>query len=117
VNNLTLMPDTSQGDQPQTSPGWRFSVIPPKAVWARWYTNIKTARRPAGTLAVPAIATTATLHFTHVIQDSDSLMALGLTALAVGYDAVIAICRTWHKTALADSNASRQDSPRRLTAA
>lgn len=35
VNNLTLMPDTSQDDQLQTSPGWRFSVIPPKDVWAR----------------------------------------------------------------------------------
>lgn len=35
MNNLTLMPDTSQDDQLQTSPGWRFSVIPPKDVWAR----------------------------------------------------------------------------------
>ena len=25
-------------------------------------------------------------------------MALGLTTLTVVYDAVIAICRTWHKT-------------------
>ncbi|MER8226361.1 hypothetical protein ABTZ58_38890 [Streptomyces sp. NPDC094143] len=106
MNNLSLMPDTSQGDQPQTSPGWRFSVIPPKDVWARWYTNIKAARRPADTLAIPAIAT-ATLHFTHVIQDGDSLMALGLTALTVGYDAVIAICRTWHKTSVVDGDASR----------
>ncbi|WP_276205750.1 hypothetical protein [Streptomyces torulosus] len=28
-------------------------------------------------------------------------MALGLTTLTVGYDAVIANCRTWHKTSLA----------------
>lgn len=117
MNNLSLIPDTSQGDQPQTSPGWRFSVIPPKEVWSRWYIKIKAARRPVGTLAIPAIATTATLHFTHVIQDSDSLMAFGLTALTVGYDAVIAVCRTRHKTALADSNASRQNSPRLRTAA
>lgn len=116
MNNLTLIPDTSQGDQRQASPGWRFSVIPPKDVWARWYTNIKTARRPAGTLAIPAIATTATLHFAHVIQDSDTLMMLGLTTLTVGYDAVIAICRTWHKTALADYSASQQGSPRHRTA-
>lgn len=98
MNNLTLIPDTPQDDPPQTSPGWRFSVIPPKDIWARWYTSIKTIRRPAGTLALPAIATTATLHFTHVLHDSDTVMALGLTALTVGYDAVIALCRTWHKT-------------------
>lgn len=55
-------------------------------------------RRPAGTLALPAIATTGTLHFTHALHDSDTVMALGLTTLTVVYDAVIAICRTWHKT-------------------
>ncbi|MFD3566008.1 hypothetical protein [Streptomyces sp. NPDC058667] len=93
------------------------SVIPPKDVWSRWYIKIKAARRPVGTLAIPTIATTATLHFTHVFQDGDSLMALGLTALAVVYDAVITICRTWHKTAFTESNAARQDSPRYRTAA
>ncbi|MER6205927.1 hypothetical protein [Streptomyces sp. NPDC001642] len=46
------------------------------------------------------IATTAVLHFTHAIKDSDSLMALGLTPLTVEYDAVLAICRTWHETGL-----------------
>ncbi|MGI5430738.1 hypothetical protein [Streptomyces sp. CA-179760] len=44
-------------------------------------------------------------------------MTLGLTALTVGQDAVIAICRTWHKTALADSNTSRQYTPHHRTAA
>ena len=44
-------------------------------------------------------------------------MTLGLTALTVGYDAVIAVCRTWHKTALADNDASRQNFPRHRTAA
>jgi len=117
VDNLTLIPDTLQSNQPQTSPGWRFSVIPPKDVWAQWYTSLKAARRPAGTLAIPAIATAATLHFTHVIQDSDTLMTLGLTALTVGYDAVIAICRTWHKTALAANLTASQNSPRHRTAA
>ncbi|WP_331739954.1 hypothetical protein OG613_44910 (plasmid) [Streptomyces sp. NBC_00015] len=59
----------------------------------------KTIRRPAGSLALPAIATTATLHFTHTLHHSDSPMALALTTLTVGYDAVIALCRTWQKTA------------------
>ncbi|WP_371572612.1 hypothetical protein [Streptomyces sp. NBC_01314] len=117
MNNLTLIPDTPQGDAPQTSPGWRFSVIPPKDVRACWYTNIKAIRRPAGTLAVPAIAATATLHFTHVLHDSDTVMALGLTALTVGYDAVIAVCRTWHKTSPAGQPSIRQDSHGRRTAA
>ncbi|CAL9673921.1 hypothetical protein SUDANB176_07619 (plasmid) [Streptomyces sp. enrichment culture] len=103
-NRLTLIPDASPGAEQQTSTGWRFSVIPPKDVRANWYRAIKTIRRPPGTLALPAIATTATLHFTHVLHDSDTVMALGLTTLTVAYDAVIALCRTWHKT----SNLSQQ---------
>ncbi|MEU8851939.1 hypothetical protein AB0C70_38235 [Streptomyces sp. NPDC048564] len=98
-NHLTLIPDASDSDEPTTiSSGWRFSVIPPKDVRARWYKKIKTFRRPAGTLALPAIAATGTLHFTHTLHDSDTVMALGLTTLIVFYDGVIAICRTWQKT-------------------
>lgn len=44
-------------------------------------------------------------------------MALGLTTLTVGYDAVIAICRTWHKTSPASQLPTRQESPGRRTAA
>lgn len=97
-NLLTLISDTPDTEEQQTTTGWRFSVIPPKDVWARWFRQIKAFRRPAGSLALPAIATTGTLHFTHVLHDSDTVMALGLTTLTVVYDAVIAICRTWHKT-------------------
>ncbi|MGC3000623.1 hypothetical protein ACPF8X_20255 [Streptomyces sp. G35A] len=97
-NRLTLMPDSSPGGEQQTSTGWRFSVIPPKDVRATWYRAVKTIRRPPGTLALPAIAATATLHFTHVLHDGDTVMALGLTTLTVAYDAVIAICRTLHRT-------------------
>ncbi|MEV2229723.1 hypothetical protein AB0H69_14260 [Streptomyces phaeochromogenes] len=93
TDHLTLLDDTSTATS-----GWRFSVIPPKHVWVRWLRTLKTLRRPGGSLALPAIATTATLHFTDVLQHSDSLMALGLTTLAVGYDAVIVVCRTWQKT-------------------
>ncbi|MFJ9634453.1 hypothetical protein ACIRU8_42850 [Streptomyces sp. NPDC101175] len=92
-DHLTLLNGTSTATS-----GWRFSVIPPKHVWARWMRTFKTLRRPGGTLALPAITTTATLHFTHTLQHSDNFMALGLTALTVGYDAVIVICRTWQKT-------------------
>lgn len=49
-----------------------------------------TTRRPAGTLALAAIAATGTLHFTHVLHHSDPLVAIGLTTLTVAYDAVIA---------------------------
>ncbi|MEH0544557.1 hypothetical protein QA802_16120 [Streptomyces sp. B21-105] len=85
-------------DEPAAS-GWRFSVIPPKQMWSTWYQRAKTIRRPAGSLALPAIATTATLHFTHTMHHGDSLMALALTTLTVSYDGVIAVCRTWQKTA------------------
>lgn len=91
-DHLTLVTGIDGGDPPNT--GWRFSIIPPQDVRARWYRKIKTLRRPAGSLALPAIATTGTLHFTHVLHHSDTLMALALTALTVGYDAVIAICHT-----------------------
>ncbi|MEU5242676.1 hypothetical protein AB0G81_00860 [Streptomyces asoensis] len=85
-------------DEPAPTSGWRFSIFPPKHVWTTWYHSAKTIRRPAGSLALPAIATTATLHFTHTLPHSDSRMALALTTLTVGYDAVITVCRTWHKT-------------------
>lgn len=116
MNNLTLIPDASPGDAPQISPGWRFSVIPPKDVRARWYSSIRAIRRPAGTLAVPAIATTGVLHFTGVLRDGDTVMALGLTALTVGYDAVIAICRTWQKTTLAPACRQPRNAPARRAA-
>ncbi|MDQ0757679.1 hypothetical protein [Streptomyces canus] len=47
----------------------------------------------------PAIATTGALRpASCVLHQSDILMALALTTLTVGYDAVITICRTWQKT-------------------
>ncbi|WP_217210219.1 hypothetical protein [Streptomyces sp. AC550_RSS872] len=98
MDHLTLIPDASGDEPPTSSSGWRFSVIPPKDVRARWYRKIKTFRRPAGTLALPAITATGSLHFTHTLHDSDTVMALGLTTLIVIYDGVIAICRTWQKT-------------------
>lgn len=67
-------------------------------MWTTWYHRAKTIRRPAGSLALPAIATTATLYFTHTLHYNDSLMALALTTLTVTYDAVITVCRTWQKT-------------------
>ncbi|MDX3310792.1 hypothetical protein P1S61_17295 [Streptomyces sp. ME08-AFT2] len=92
-------------DEPASN-GWRFSVIPPKQVWTTWYHRAKTIRRPAGSLALPATATTATLHFTHAMHDSDSLMALALTTLVVSYDAVVTVCRTWQKTAARQPHAT-----------
>ncbi|WAU82467.1 hypothetical protein O1Q96_23615 [Streptomyces sp. Qhu-G9] len=53
-------------------------------------------RKAVGTLALPAIATTSSLYFTHVLPHSDAPIALGLTGLVVLYDSVIAVCRTWH---------------------
>ncbi|WP_326723234.1 MULTISPECIES: hypothetical protein [unclassified Streptomyces] len=94
---LTLINGTEANTTEQGTK-WRFSVIPPKDVRTEVYRKLKAVRRPSGTLALPAIAATGSLHFTHVLHDSDSLMALGLTALLVGYDAVIAVCRTWIKT-------------------
>lgn len=85
-------------DEAAPATGWRFSIIPPKDVWTTWYHRAKTIRRPAGSLALPAIATTATLYFTHTLHYNDSLMALALTTLTVTYDAVITVCRTWQKT-------------------
>ncbi|MGW0801241.1 hypothetical protein [Streptomyces sp. NPDC002692] len=74
-----------------------LQILPPKEVRVRWKNNLQAFQRPLGTLAVPAIATTAGLEFTHHLHHGDTVMALGLTALAVGYDAVIAVCRTWIK--------------------
>ncbi|MFF4787883.1 hypothetical protein ACFY3E_42030 [Streptomyces griseorubiginosus] len=98
MNDHLALISGQDGDSPPHA-GWHFSIIPPKDVWVRWYRHAKTLRRPAGSLALPAIATTGTLHFTHVLHHSDTLMALALTTLTVGYDAVITICRTWQKTA------------------
>lgn len=75
-----------------------WSPIPPKPVRRRFYGKARSVRRPAGTLALPAIATTSVLYFTEAIARGDSPMALGLTGLVVVYDAVIAVCRTWQKT-------------------
>ncbi|MET7437041.1 hypothetical protein [Streptomyces sp. NPDC005568] len=95
--HLTLI---DVGDSPapaEATTAW-FRVIPPKDVRAELYRKIKAVRRPTGSLALPAIATTAGLHFSNTIHDSDSLMAFGLTALLVGYDAVNGLCRTWLRT-------------------
>ncbi|MFD9322771.1 hypothetical protein ACFWDQ_34850 [Streptomyces sp. NPDC060053] len=97
-------------DNPAPTAGWRFSIIPPKDVWTTWYHSAKTIRRPAGSLALPAMATTAVLHFTHTLHHSDSPMALALTTLTVGYDAVIAVCRTWQKTAAQQQQHGTHDS-------
>ncbi|MGW1627139.1 hypothetical protein [Streptomyces sp. NPDC002172] len=95
-DHLTLITGDDDDDPPAT--GWRFSIMPPKEVWARWYRYAKNLRRPTGSLALPAIATTGTLHFTHTLHHSDTAVALVLTTLTVSYDAVITICRTWQKT-------------------
>ncbi|MFJ1964044.1 hypothetical protein [Streptomyces massasporeus] len=76
--------------------GARWSPIPPKAVRKAAYQRLKKARRPVGTLAVPAIATAGSLYYTGVIPHTDGPMTLGLTALIVFYDSVIAISRSWH---------------------
>jgi hypothetical protein len=70
----------------------------PLVLRVHWYRLAKNLRRPTGSLALPAIATTGALHFTHVLHHDDTLMALALTSLTVGYDAVITICHTWQKT-------------------
>ncbi|MGF0174536.1 hypothetical protein ACQF36_29765 [Streptomyces sp. Marseille-Q5077] len=89
---LTLV-DSGENADPSSSSNW-FKVIPPKHVRERWARKIKALHRPIGSLALPAIATTATLHFTNTIEAGDSLMAFGLTSLIVGYDTTIAVCRT-----------------------
>ncbi|MBO7935646.1 hypothetical protein [Streptomyces antibioticus] len=85
------------------APAARWSPIPPKPVRQAVYKWIKDTRRPAGTLAVPAIASTGSLYFTGVIEHADTLMALGLTSLVVLYDSVIALCRTWRSVHTADT--------------
>ncbi|MEU3794734.1 hypothetical protein AB0F07_33920 [Streptomyces fructofermentans] len=92
------------------APSWSF--VPPRAVRRRFYGRIANLRRPPGTLALPAVAATATLYFTDVLPHADAPMALGLTGLVVLYDSVIAVCRTWHATG-ATAAASR---PRTATA-
>ncbi|MFE9684037.1 hypothetical protein ACFYXC_29395 [Streptomyces sp. NPDC002701] len=94
--HLTLIdPDSNTGP----TPAW--SLIPPRAVRRRLYRTIRTIRRPAGTLALPAVATTGTLYFTHVLPHGDAPFALGLTALVVLYDSVVTVCRTWQRTSTA----------------
>ncbi|MER5405685.1 hypothetical protein [Streptomyces sp. NPDC002769] len=92
--HLTLI-EPHSGDT-GTGPAW--SLIPPRAVRQLLYKRLKNVRRPAGTLALPAITTTSTLYFTHVMPHSDAPVALGLTGLVVLYDSVVTVCRTWHKT-------------------
>ncbi|MEV5910616.1 hypothetical protein ACWEGX_10210 [Streptomyces chartreusis] len=89
---LALVGSDESGDPSSTS-NW-FKVIPPKHVRERWARKIKGLRRPIGSLALPAIATTAGLHFSNTLEAGDSLMAFGLTSLVVGYDTTIAVCRT-----------------------
>ncbi|MEV0696017.1 hypothetical protein [Streptomyces sp. NPDC050388] len=114
---LTLVGNDGSGDQPSNS-NW-FKVIPPKHVRDRWAHKIKALRRPIGSLALPAIAATATLHFTHTIEAGDSLMAFGLTSLIVGYDTTVAVCRTKRVTslnAIAGVGQTPTDAPARRTA-
>ncbi|KFF99130.1 hypothetical protein IQ62_20835 [Streptomyces scabiei] len=76
------------------------------------YQWVKKARRPAGTLAIPAIATTGSLYYTGLTPHSDAPMTLGLTALVVFYDAVIAVCRTWRSvspTRIEANHSARED--------
>ncbi|MFG2276042.1 hypothetical protein ACGFNY_40560 [Streptomyces chartreusis] len=114
---LTLV-DSGENSDPTSTSNW-FKVIPPKHVRERWARKIKALRRPTGSLALPAIATTATLHFTNTIDAGDSLMAFGLTSLIVGYDTTIAVCRT-KRVHSADTTASENrattDAPTRRTA-
>ncbi|MFI8191630.1 hypothetical protein ACIF8T_22895 [Streptomyces sp. NPDC085946] len=96
--SLTLISnDGNNGEQPPGS-NW-FRILPPKEVRSRWARKLKSLRRPTGSLALPAIATTAGLHFTGTIGSGDSLMAFGLTSLVVGYDSVVAVTRTRRETA------------------
>lgn len=92
--------------------GARWSPIPPKPVRKAAYQRLKEARRPVGTLAVPAIATAGSLYYTGVIAHTDGPMTLGLTALVVFYDSVIAVCRSLHRsstTARADTRRAPAD--------
>ncbi|MEU1516232.1 hypothetical protein ABZ490_29535 [Streptomyces sp. NPDC005811] len=93
-----------------------WSLIPPKLVRQAFYQRVKEARRPAGTLALPAITATGTLYYTGAIQHADTPMALGLTALVVLYDSVIAVCRTWRTTDNAATAQGRYGDGARKTA-
>ncbi|MEU4039774.1 hypothetical protein [Streptomyces collinus] len=97
MNNTPLMLLGNDDEEQTPSNNW-FKIIPPRDVRSRWARQLKQARRPARSLALPAIATTASLHFTGTIHSGDRIMAFGLTSLIVGYDAVIAVCRTWRQT-------------------
>ncbi|MEG3632102.1 hypothetical protein [Streptomyces poriticola] len=104
---LTLVASSDSSD-PSASSNW-FKVIPPKPVRERWARKIKALRRPTGSLALPAIATTAILHFTNTIEASDSVMAFGLTSLIVAYDATIAVCRTKRSDTTTGENRTTTD--------
>ncbi|MGV9420001.1 hypothetical protein ACWDO6_21180 [Streptomyces sp. NPDC003674] len=94
-----------------------FKIIPPKDVRDRWLAKLKNTRRPSGSLALPAITTTSSLYFSHTLPHSDTTMALGLTTLIVGYDAVITVCRTWIKISSSNSTTERtHNHPARRTA-
>ena len=95
-----------------------WSPIPPAQVRSRWRARIVAMRRPAGSLALPAVAATATTYFADLLPREDTAMALGLTALVVVYDSVVAVCRTWEKVrggaerpASADGRASEAARP------
>ncbi|MFM9593147.1 hypothetical protein ACKI1J_33780 [Streptomyces scabiei] len=75
-----------------------WSLFPPPQVRSRWRARIAAVRRPVGSLALPAVAVTATTYFADLLPREDSAMAFGLTTLVVVYDTVIAVCRTWEKT-------------------
>lgn len=94
--HLTLL-DGLDPHPAEQNPKW-FRVIPPKHVRAEIYRKIKAVRRPPGSLALSSVSATATLHFTHTVHGTDSLMAFGLTTLVVGYDAIHTLSRTWLKT-------------------
>ncbi|WP_200309118.1 hypothetical protein [Streptomyces adelaidensis] len=76
-------------------PDW--SLFPPAQVRSRWRARIAAVRRPVGSLALPAVAATAGTYFADLLPREDTGMALGLTALVVVYDTVIAVCRAWEK--------------------
>lgn len=98
MNDFRQLTALSGAPSPSETVAARWSPIPPRAVRQAVYQWVKEARRPAGTLAVPAMATVGSLYYSGVIPHGDAPMALGLTALTVFYDAVIVVCRTWQST-------------------
>ncbi|MFF2101173.1 hypothetical protein [Streptomyces sp. NPDC058202] len=95
-DHLTLL-DGLNPQPAEQNTKW-FRVTPPKHVRAEIYRKIKAVRRPPGSLALPSIAATAALHFSHTVHGTDSLMAFGLTTLTVAYDAVHTLSHTHLKT-------------------